>query len=165
MNEMPDEAAPRPVVRLEPEDGSAAKEALGCLGMLLGSVFLFIAGFVGFGLNVWGVVVGNPYLTGFGLGLWNTGFAIGLFGFGISGPHIRALQGGGTSDMLFGLVPARWLYVISTGFAMGMAITLLIVFDAEWRVWLTALPLPSLLLVVFLAWIVRRPYDIGADMV
>lgn len=134
---------------------SAALNGLGCLGVLLGSIALFIIGVVGIGVGVWGLLVDNPWLIGLGLGMATTGLSVGFFALGLDIDDVLSGTVGSGSTGLLGWVSARWLLLLSLVFAVVANGLVLARSGQGWQAWVAAYAVPLPLLAALLIWMIR----------
>ena len=136
---------------------SLGKEALGCFGVILGSLFLFAIGIVGVGLTVFGLVVSGPWLTGLGIGMATTGLSVGVCSLGFDFDDLTSFNVGFDSNSgLAGWISARGILLFSLGFAVVMTGVILFFFRPSWETWVSAFAMPGLMAFVLVIWFVRR---------
>ena len=139
------------------KEPSIAQETLGCLGVILGSLFLFVMGLVGIGLTIFGLIVGNPWFVGLGIGLATTGLSVGAISLGFD---CDGLSGASSmfdaSTGLAGWLSGRGILFLSVTFALVLNCIMLIFFRPAWETWVSAFAFPALMIVILALSFTRR---------
>lgn len=136
-------------------DVSLKREAIGCVGVLLGSLFLFGMGLLGAGILVYGLLISNPWLVGLGIGMGTTGLSVGFFGLGFDFDGVN--DGLLSSDTgLIGWVSGRGILMLSVSFALMINCLILFFFRPGWQAWVSSFAFPGVMIMMLVISFSRR---------